>query len=770
MKESVRTNAIETRGLLISKRWVQAVAIVMLFGFFVLGLLAYRTYTDQAPIPGKVARPDGQVLFTGADVIGGQKIFLRNGLMEYGSIFGHGAYLGPDFTADYLRRWALLVADHDRDSGTESAKGGTVTTFKTNRYDPATDTLEFTVAQAEAFETLQNHYADFFGTPTTKYGLRPEQITDPTQIRQLTAFFCWSAWVSSALRPGRDYSYTNNWPPEPLVANQPTAATIIWSMLSLAALLGGIGLLFAAFGRWNFMGWHGREQQTLSFRAPGEVALTPGQRACAGFFAVMAVLFLIQTLVGGASEHYRAELSNFFGIDLAVIFPFNLMRTWHLQLAIFWVATSFLAAGIFLAPMIAGREPKHQAWLAYVLLGALALVVFGSMAGEYISIHGGLKNWWMWFGMQGFEYLDLGRFWQVLLTIGLFFWVILLFRGLRGPLADDHKGNMPWLFFFSALSIPAFYAVGLLARPTSHFTTTEFWRFWVVHLWVEDFLELFTTIMVAYIFVLLGVVHERVALTLIYLDIVLYSAGGVIGTMHHVYFSGTPAEHMALGAFFSAAEVIPLTFLTVEAWSFLQLGTLQHGKSRATFPHFWAVMFLVSVGFWNFLGAGVFGFLINLPIISYYEIGTALTANHGHVSMMGVYGMLAVGLALFCLRYMIPAERWSDRAAKISFWSLNLGLAWMVFATLFPLGLLQLYESVSRGYFEARSLAYLQGATNALLEWLRLPGDAVFILGGVLPLIYLCWLSLRYMVPAISEKKAGVALFTDISEMAERQP
>ena len=489
-----------------------------------------------------------------------------------------------------------------------------------------------------------------------------------------------------------------------------------------------------------------------------------------GLFFWVILLFrgLRGRLAGGASEHYRAELSNFFGIDLAVIFPFNLMRTWHIQLAIFWVATSFLAAGIFLAPMIAGREPKHQAWLAYGLLGALAIVVFGSMAGEYISIHGGLKNWWMWFGMQGFEYLDLGRFWQVLLTIGLFFWVILLFRGLRGRLAGDHKGNMPWLFFFSALSIPAFYAVGLLARPTSHFTTTEFWRFWVVHLWVEDFLELFTTIMVAYIFVLLGVVHERVALTLIYLDIVLYSAGGVIGTMHHVYFSGEPAEHMALGAFFSAAEVIPLTFLTVEAWSFLQLGTLQQGKSRATFPHFWAVMFLVSVGFWNFLGAGVFGFLINLPIVSYYEIGTALTANHGHASMMGVYGMLAVGLALFCLRYMIPAERWSDRAAKISFWSLNLGLAWMVFATLFPLGLLQLYESVSHGYFEARSLAYLQGATIALLEWLRLPGDAMFILGGVLPLIYLCWLSLRHMVPRISEKKAEVALFTEISEMAER--
>jgi nitric oxide reductase subunit B len=662
------------------------------------------------------------------------------------------------------------VADHNGGSGSEATKVGTVEVFKSNRYDLATDTLQFTVAQADAFESLQKHYSDLFGAPDTKYGLRPKQITDPVQIRQVTAYFCWSAWVASALRPGKNYSYTNNWPPEPLVGNGATAETVIWSMLSLAALLGGIGLLFASFGRWNFLGWHGREQQTLSFRAPGEVALTQGQRACAGFFAVMALLFLVQTLVGGASEHYRAELSNFFGIDLAVIFPFNLVRTWHIQLAIFWVATSYLAAGIFLAPMIAGREPKGQNWLAYGLLGALALVVFGSMAGEYIGIRGGLEKWWSWFGNQGFEYLDLGRFWQVLLTVGLVFWVIILFRGLRGRLAGEHKGNMPWLFFFSALSIPAFYAIGLLARPASHFTTTDFWRFWVVHLWVEDFLELFTTIMVAYIFVLLGVVHERVALTLIYLDIVLYSAGGVIGTMHHVYFSGEPAEHMALGAFFSAAEVIPLTFLTVEAWSFLQLGTLQHGKSRATFPHFWAVMFLVSVGFWNFLGAGVFGFLINLPIVSYYEIGTALTANHGHAAMMGVYGMLAVGLALFCLRYMIPAERWSDRAAKISFWALNLGLAWMVFATLFPLGLLQLYESVSHGYFEARSLTYLQGPTNALLEWLRLPGDAVFIVGGVLPLIYLSWLSLRYMVPRAVREETGPALFTEITQPAAREP
>ena len=753
----------ERRQLLIGRGWIQAVAIVMIFGFAVLGMLAYRTYTGEPPIPARVSDAAGHILFTKADILAGQGIFLSNGLMEYGSVFGHGAYLGPDFTADYLHRAALAVQESYGGESSDRAKSQTIADFKRNRYDAATGTLTYTPAQARAFEQLCGYYGNFFGEPTTKYGLRPGAIRSPEEIRQLTAFFSWSAWAASALRPGQQYSYTNNWPPEPLVDNHATADAIVWSVLSLIALLGGIGLLLAAFGRWNFLGWHGREQQTVSFRPPNQVFLTPAQRACGWFFLVMGLLFLLQTLVGGASQHYRADIANFFGIDLARLLPFNIARTWHVQLAIFWVSTSYLAAGIFLAPMVAGREPRGQNLLAYALLGALAIVVFGSLIGEYAGIEGWLRNNWAWLGNQGFEYLDLGRLWQILLTIGLFFWVTILFRGLRGRLTNEHMGNMPWLFFFSALSIPAFYGVGLLAHPAAHFTTTDFWRFWVVHLWVEDFLELFTTIMVAYIFVLLGVVQERVALTMIYLDIVLYSAGGVIGTMHHLYFSGEPSIHMALGAFFSAAEVIPLTLLTLEAWSFLQLGAEQGTRSKIPFPHYWAVMFLASVGFWNFLGAGVFGFLINLPIVSYYEIGTALTPNHGHAAFMGVYGMLSVGLALFCLRYIIPEERWSDRAAKISFWSLNLGLAWMVFATLFPLGILQLYHSIAYGYFDARTLKFISNPSNSLIEWLRFPGDVVFILGGALPVLYLCWLGVRYMRTQVTAEEPKEILFTELA-------
>lgn len=732
------------RGLLVSSAWIQAGAVVVLFGFFVMGLLAYRTYTAEPPIPARVTAPGDVVLFTGSDITAGQQVFLKNGLMEYGSIFGHGAYLGPDYTADYLHRAALSVekAYGGPDSG--HAHALTVQDFKSNRYDPATGTLAFTAAQAAAFHQLEMYYAQYFADPTSDHGLRPGAITAPEDLHQITAFFAWTAWAASANRPKEVYSYTNNWPPEPLVDNAPTANTLVWSVLSLIALLGGIGLLFGAFGRWSFLGWHGREERSIAFLPPDSVHLTPAQRSCSWFFFTMAALFLLQALLGGATQHYRADLTSFFGIDLGRWLPYNIVRTWHVQLAIFWVAVSFLAAGIFLTPLIAGREPKRQHWLAYGLLGALVFVVVGSLLGEYAGVMGWLGHLWRWFGDQGFEYLDLGRFWQALLSLGLLAWVMILWRGMRTRLASDHWGNMPWLFFFSALSLPAFYAVGLIAQPNSNFTAADFWRFWVVHLWVEDFLELFTTIMVAYLFVLLGVVREKIALRVIYLDLVLYSAGGVIGTMHHLYFSGEPAEHMALGAFFSAFEVIPLTFLTLEAWSFLQLGARQQGSQRRPFPHLWAVMFLVAVGFWNFLGAGVFGFLVNLPIVSYYEIGTGLTANHAHAAMMGVYGMLAAGLALFCIRYMIPERLWSDRAAKISFWSLNIGLAWMVFATLFPLGISQLYESVSAGYVQARSLKFLGSPVNHTLEWMRLPGDALFILGGVLPLLYLCWLAVRH--------------------------
>ncbi len=748
------------RPMLISRWWLQGAILTYLFGFLVLGILAYMTYSDEPPLPARMVTQSGDVLFTSRDVMDGMHVFERYGLMEYGTVYGHGAYLGPDFTAQYLHREAeSLVQSYENAAGaTQSAAARVAEELHRNTYDPGTGTVTVSDARGAAFVELRGYYERMFGASSSESGLQAHSIADRADIDKLADFFAWTAWTAAADRPGRDYSYTNNWPPEPLAGNSVTADAVAWSVISIIFLLGGMGIVLFFFGRYDWLGWT-ESAAEIRFLPVETVGLTPAQRVVVWYLLVTSALFVLQTLVGGLTAHYRAEPSNFFGFDISALIPYNLARTWHVQLAIFWVATSYLAAGIFLAPLISGHEPKGQAALSVVLLGALAIVVFGSMAGEYASIRGWLTKGWFWLGDQGWEYLDLGRLWQVLLIAGLVLWVVILWRGLRRKLATESFGNLPWLLLYAALAIPGFYAVGLLASPNSGFVVIDFWRFWVVHLWVEDFLELFTTVVVAYLFVLLGTVRESTAIRVIYLDIILYSVGGVIGTMHHLYFSGTPAAHMALGAAFSAMEVIPLLLLTLEAWAFIRSG--ERSMAPNEHPHRWAVWFLIATGLWNFLGAGVFGFLINLPVVSYYEIGTGLTANHAHTAMMGVYGMLAVGLLLFCLRYQMRPEAWSDRLAGISFWSLNLGLAWMAFCNLFPVGIVQLYDAVKVGYWHARAAAFIETPWVHALEWLRLPGDVLFIVGGALPLLVLCVRGVIYPSAArVSGEQVSTRLFT----------
>jgi nitric oxide reductase subunit B len=736
--------------MVLSKLWFQAALLTFALGFGVLGFLAWRIQAAQPPIPHKVTSPDHAVLFTSDDIMAGQHIFQKYGLMQFGTLFGHGAYLGPDFTAQYLHLAAVDMVNTARDGGLTLAEAEMQVEreLKSNLYQADTGILPFTTGQARAFGLMRSYYQSFFADQDAQTGLRRPSITDPAELGRLTAYFAWAAWVASALRPDTDHSYTNNWPPEPLAGNRPTPQVFLWSVLSLIALLGGTGLVLFFVGKYDLLGWrHSQREKAgggIQFRPPEQVHLTPAQRATAWYFLVVACLFLVQGLLGGANAHYHVEPASFYGANLGQWLPYNLTRVWHLQLALFFVAASFLAMGIFITPMIAGHEPRHQDKLALALFAAIVLVVVGSLIGEAASYKDVIRRDgpWFWLGAQGWEYLDLGRLWQILLVVGMFFWVAILARGLWRRLQGEHPANMPALFLYSALSIPIFYAAGLAFGKGSSFPVIDFWRFWVVHLWVEDFLELFTTIMVAYVFVLLGVVRPATATRVVYLDIILYSVGGVIGTMHHLYFSGAPALHMALGATFSAMEVIPLVLLSFEAWRFMQLGSAG-GESSAlatpssAFPHKWAVMFLIAVGFWNFLGAGVFGFLINLPIVSYYEIGTQWTANHGHGAMMGVYGMLAIGFFMFVARHFIPADRACDRAMAISFWGLNIGLLLMVVLNLLPIGGLQIYDAFANGYWHARDAAFFQRPIVRVFEWLRLPGDVLFIVAGIFPVVYL---------------------------------
>ena len=740
----------EAQATPLSRWWKISVLLVMIIGFSLLSLVTVKTYAGAPPIPGRVVDETGQVLFTGEDIKAGQDVFFKYALMEHGTLWGHGAYLGPDYSAEYLHRlaevgrealakarygrsWAELPPDVALGLG-ESLKR----LLKLNRYQEAADTLVFSTPEAVAHRIQQQEWRDYFSGPNPAPGLPKGYIRSERELARLNDYFAWAAWATVATRPGTDYSYTNNWPFEPLVGNHPTGAAYLWSALSLVSLLGGLGLILFLFGKFDYLGWGGAGSHRSG--EPGALQTwvpTSSQRALGLYFAVVMLLFLGQAALGGVLAHYRVEAGGFYGFDLSRWLPYTLARTWHLQLAIFWIATSWVAGGLFLAPLVGGREPRGQRLGVLVLLAALAVVVFGSMGGEGLGINDRLGSLWFWFGHQGSEYLDLGRFWQVLLAVGLVFWLFLMFRALRPAMAPG-KGELPSLFLVAAVAIPLFYVPALFYGPHTNFAIIDNWRFWIIHLWVEGFFELFATVLVAVMFVQIGLIKERAATRLVYLDAILYLVGGIVGTGHHWYFTGQGTLNMGLAACFSALEVVPLTLLTLDAWDFIRLQDRSCAECELPLAgkQLWPIRFLVAVGVWNFVGAGIFGFLLNLPIVSYFEVGTTLTPNHGHAAMFGVFGMLALAVVFFCLRAIRGDRVWraSEGLIRIGFWGLNLGLALMVLLDLFPAGVIQLWDALTQGYWHARRLTFIMTGTFHTLEWVRILADMTFLLAGALPL------------------------------------
>ena len=450
-----------------------------------------------------------------------------------------------------------------------------------------------------------------------------------------------------------------------------------------------------------------------------------------------------------------ADPGSFYGFELDKLFPSNLTRTWHLQTAVFWISTAYVAAALFLGRSLRNDEPRWFAGWVHLLFGAFVTVIMGSLLGEWLGISQMLGRWWYWLGNQGWEYLEIGRLWQYLLIAGLLVWFAILLKLVRpDTLSEPSAKPLVKLFLLASLAIPLFYFPALFFDARTHFTVVDTWRFWIIHLWVEGFFEFFATTMVALLFYQLGLTRRNVALRVIYLDAILYFGGGMIGTGHHWYFTGQSGFNMALSAMFSALEVVPLTLLTLDAWDFVRTTRADCddcGKPMAV-PHKWTFYFLMSVGFWNFVGAGICGFLINLPIVSYYEVGTQLTPNHGHAALMGVFGMLALALMVFVLRQTSSDDRWIgiEKYVKVGFWGTNIGLALMLAMSLFPGGVLQIWDVAQHGYWHARSLDYIGSERTRLFEWLRLPGDLVFILFGALPLVIASvkgWLSVCRQSP-----------------------
>ncbi|HKE21579.1 MAG TPA: nitric-oxide reductase large subunit [Bryobacteraceae bacterium] len=739
--------------------WKHGLLITLLFGFTVMIVGGVLMYRSRAPIPDRVVSPSGTVLFTAADIQNGQDLFRKRGLMDYGTVLGHGAYLGPDYTAealhwmtDAMRRYH--APNYDSLSGPEQAAvdAAVVEEIKQNRY--ASGTLRFTEAQVTGWNTIVDRYQKLFvegqlERALPRGALLPEAegggnpANDLAAAKDLAAFVTWTAWLSSAKRPDAAHSYTNNWPYDKAAGNTATAGALMWSAASVAGLICFLALILYFQHRYRLAA---EDVPNPAFRFDlARMSLTPSQRAAAKYFVIALALFLVQCLLGGKMAHDYADGAGFFGLNLTQYLPFNIARTWHLQLAIFWIATAWLGMGIFIAPLVSGREPKHQRTLVNILFGALVLVVVGSLAGEYLSIKGLLGQMWWWLGTQGWEYLELGRLWMVLLIAGMGIWLFIVARGLRSALkAETDRGGLTHLLLYSAAAIPVFYCFGLFVNRTSHITMADYWRWWLIHLWVEGMFEVFAVVVIGFLMVRLGLVTAHSTLRATYFQLIILLGSGIIGTGHHYYWIGAPEAWMALGAVFSALEVIPLSLLTVEAYG--QYKVIRAGG--ADFPYAASFWFLLATAFWNLFGAGALGFLINLPFVSYFQHGSFLTAAHGHGALMGVYGMLAIALALFSLRNIVDGRYWKEKWMMTAFWGLNIGLMGMIVVTLVPIGVMQAVESFNNGFWSARSLAFYQQPIVKTLLWLRMIPDTVFIVIGVLPLVAAGVYGLFHLRPA----------------------
>jgi len=721
------------------KLWI-AFALVVGLSFAVLLYYGTQIYQQAPPVPERVINESGELLFEGNDIKDGQNIWQSIGGQEIGTVWGHGAYVAPDWTADYLHREAQYLlnkwsrSDYGKEFGDLAASDKASLEsrlqefLRKNTYDATTGTLTIHSERYEAFLHNKQHYSGLFmDDPAldklrSDYAIAKNTIKSEERMDKMAQFFFWASWACVTERPGSDVTYTHNWPPDEQIGNVPTSDLVIWTGFSIIMLLVGIGIMI-------FVQARSRQEETLR---PVEDPLmnqtiTPSMWAVKKYFWIVNLLILAQVLLGVITAHYGVEGDGFYGIDIAKFIPYSITRTWHIQLAIFWIATAWLATGLYIAPSLRGKDPKFQKLGVNLLFIALLIVVAGSMTGQWFGVMQRLNlvnNFW--FGHQGYEYVDLGRFWQLLLVVGLFLWLALMVRPILPIIKKGtSERGLLILFLISCAAIALFYGAGLMWGRTTNLAIAEYWRWWVVHLWVEGFFEVFATVVAAFLFTRMGLLGIKSATNNVLFATIIFLTGGILGTFHHLYFTGTPTAVMALGATFSALEVVPLVLIGFEAYH-------NYRMSKATewlTDYKWPIYFLLSVSFWNFLGAGIFGFIINPPIALYYMQGLNTTPVHGHAALFGVYGMLGIGLILFVLRSMYRKQKWNDKLISITFWLLNIGLLLMVVLSLLPVGLMQTVASVKEGMWFARSAEFMQQPLVSVFKWLRIVGDTIFAIG-----------------------------------------
>lgn len=733
-------------------KWILFAVIVGTF--IALAYATVITYRTVPPRPEKFVTESGEVIMTEDDIVLGKGGFQKADLMDYGSLFGMGSYFGEDYTAQYLKELGIATEEnialmkYGRPFASFSEDEQALVQREMQRMLQGVDLTQHTLILpaplAQAVMTTEKVIVSRLLNDDFAKGWSRSRSLNEESALQTADFLIYSSLTTVARRPNSDASWTQNWPFEPLVGNTPTTSTFIWTWISFCFTFLMFGLVIYIYEHFlNVRDTSPREFKMNEFRP-----LTSSQRKVGKYFLVVGGVFLAQLAVGVLMAHYYSERTSFYGWNIGDYLPFNFLRDVHIQTPIVWIGLAWIGGALFIAPAISKKEAKAQGFLVDLLFWATLFVVVGGIAGNYLGIMGSIKENWFWFGNQGLSYIELGRFWQIGFFGGLILWSILVFRALW-PTPEEFKraarnfltGNIQLenLLWAATINIALLYAAGMvpLTGIEKSFSITDFWRWWVVHLWVEQSFEFFTVVVSAYLLMETGLVSRVLAQRAVYFELILIFLGGVLGTGHHMYWVGGPSLWIPTGSIFSFIEVLPLILLITSS-----IGEYQLIKQHTGFKYKLAYLYILGAAFWNFVGAGVFGgATINTPLVNYYEHGTFLTLNHAHTALFGAFGLLALGLVYYCLRYAAGdhtpfTEKWGVRA----FWLYNGGLLLWIVLNFFPIGWPQLAAVYEHGLAYARSAAFYD--TTTLWQWLRFPGDVVFGVGALI-MVWDFWVKLK---------------------------
>lgn len=723
MKETLLDKLMSRKGLYAAFWGVAIVMVVSLIG------ISASLVKEVPPIPEKVVSESGAVLYTGEQVVEGKALFQQFDLQDYGTMLGMGAYLGPEFAGEFFHRRAVFLNDayaaknyngkkFEELSAPQQAYVKAEVKSDFNNTSLTESGVTYTKDSADAYEANVDYLVDFLVNGNPEMAWRGG-IIRPDEATLIAAFIDWGQLVASSKRPGTDRTWSNNWPAEPLVDQDLQWSSIFWSLMQLLALWTFTILVMYLAYEYLIKNDDGEKEVPLKL-----TSLFPSQEKLAKYLPIVALFFLLQVILGGYLAHIYTEPAKNFIISQEIL-PFNVMRALHVNLAILWVAIGWLVGGMFIAPLVSGKDMRFPG-LVNVLWAALLIVGGGGLIGIYLGANGYMREVWFWLGNEGREYLNLGRVWDIGLVVGLVLWFFMVFTTIRKAKTNNIMvGTIIW----AAFGVATLYMAGMapIHKIIPNYTVDDYYRWWVVHLWVELTFELFAAGVLAYLAVILGLVSRKTAEKVLLFELFLVALSGVLGVGHHYWWQGLDEYWIMIGSVFSALEPIPLVILMIEAWKQYKKIKGEHLEFTFTVPFMW----LTGSAFLNWFGAGFLGMVANLPVVNYYSHGTYLIMPHGHVALLGAFGYISIGFIYMVARSraVVKGLAWDDKISKWAFALITIGVVLFAIPTL-VIGMHQTQTAFELGYYAARSRETIEQVIFWL--WFRILPDGLMILGAAL--------------------------------------